>query len=483
LRQPSTDRALFVRIAAGCAVLLLCRLWLGFALPLTDTTEARFGEMARQMTATGDWLVPQHDDGVPYLAKPPLAMWLSAAGIELLGANELAPRLPILLCALLLVGATFEFTRAQRGARSAAVAAGMLASSLLFFIASAAVMTDMVLTASVAVALLAFWRRLNGGATAWGWLVFVALGIGLLAKGPLAAVLTFAPILAWSIRQRRVREVLGAFPWVRGLLLTVVIAVPWYIAAELRNPGFLEYFLIGEHLGRFLISGWQGDLYGRAHALPRGTVWLFFLIGTLPWSLLCMPVTAGARARIGRNWRDQRALVEFLGLAALCSLLLFTFSGNVIFPYALPALPFAVLIAALLTVDRDGPPPMWHANATLVTSIFLVLASVLALPFAEEHTQKPVVAAIARRAALADASLYYWRQRFFSAEYYSRGAAKTLNEPAEIEAALSADVPFALVVERKRLDTIPADVRSQLEETELIGAFAVLSPRSTQTGG
>ena len=60
----------------------LTRLYLAAAVPLTDTTEARFGEMARKMVESGSWLVPQHDYGVPYLAKPPLAMWFSAAGIS-----------------------------------------------------------------------------------------------------------------------------------------------------------------------------------------------------------------------------------------------------------------------------------------------------------------------------------------------------------------------------------------------------------------
>ena len=54
----------------------------------------------------------------------------------------------------------------------------------------------------------------------------------------------------------------------------------------MRNPGFLDYFIVGEHIQRFLVPGWTGDLYGRAHDVPRGGIWLFFLLGALPWGLL-----------------------------------------------------------------------------------------------------------------------------------------------------------------------------------------------------
>ena len=88
-------RSRFVWFALGAAA--LSRLWLAAVVPLTDTTEARYGEMARRMVGSHDWLVPMHDYGVPYLAKPPLAFWFSAAGIALFGQGELGPRILILL--------------------------------------------------------------------------------------------------------------------------------------------------------------------------------------------------------------------------------------------------------------------------------------------------------------------------------------------------------------------------------------------------
>ncbi len=75
------------------------------------------------------------------------------------------------------------------------------------------------------------------------------------------------------------------------MLLTTMLVVPWYVLAELRTPGFLEYFLVGEHWHRFVTTDGSGDLYGNAHAFPRGSIWLFAIAAFLPWSVL-IPVAS-----------------------------------------------------------------------------------------------------------------------------------------------------------------------------------------------
>ena len=68
-------------------LLAAIRLFFNAVIPLTDKTEARYGEVARLMAETGNWIVPQIDYGVPFWAKPPLSTWLSAGSISLLGEH------------------------------------------------------------------------------------------------------------------------------------------------------------------------------------------------------------------------------------------------------------------------------------------------------------------------------------------------------------------------------------------------------------
>lgn len=75
-------------------------------------------------------------------------------------------------------------------------------------------------------------------------------------------------------------------PWIKGALLMLALSLPWYLLAERQTPGFLHYFIVGEHFQRFTVKGWQGDLYGSGHASPLGTIWLYGLTMFLPWTLL-----------------------------------------------------------------------------------------------------------------------------------------------------------------------------------------------------
>jgi 4-amino-4-deoxy-L-arabinose transferase-like glycosyltransferase len=472
-----TSRALIAALLA-VAALAGCRLWLADSLPLTDITEARFGEIARKMVETGDWLTPQHDYGVPYLAKPPLAFWLSAAGIELLGASELGPRVLILGAAFGFCALYFACVRSWLGTQAALASVIMLMSSLVFFVSMAAVMTDMVFTVCVATAWLAFWRRHEGGSGASEATMYLALGLGLLAKGPLAAVLFGVPVLAWSLGSGRAADIWRRFAWLKGALLAAAVAVPWYVAAELKNPGFLEYFLVGEHVQRFLVPDWSGDLYGRAHDAPRGTIWLYFIAGALPWSVLCVPALVAARATVRRNWRERRGLVRFALASAVTPLALFTLSRNIVWPYVLPAIPPAVLgVVALLAPAREQALDLsrlaWVGvlSAALLTALVVVNA-----PFIERHTQRSVVAGVELRHPHREVPIYYWQSRYFSADYYSAGAASVVSDPQPIERALAERRLFCLVVAEARRASLPDALLARLHHVGDIGDFALFEP-------
>ena len=63
-------------------------------MPLADTSEPRYAEIARLMAVTGDWVTPWFEPGVPFWGKPPLAFWAPALSIKLLGLSEFSLRLP-----------------------------------------------------------------------------------------------------------------------------------------------------------------------------------------------------------------------------------------------------------------------------------------------------------------------------------------------------------------------------------------------------
>jgi len=471
---------------AAVPLLLICRLWLAADLPLTDTTEARYAEMARKMVETGNWLMPLHSYGVPYFAKPPFAFWMSAIGIKLLGVNELAVRVPILAWSVAFCAAFYAWLRGLLGRSAAITGVLILSSTLLFFVSTAAVMTDLILTACVGLALIAFWRRYHGGGVAAEISLYVAIGVGVLTKGPLAGVLVLTPIALWALATRQVGDVWQRLAWIRGGLLASAVALPWFAVAEWRYPGFLEYFIVGEHFGRFLTPGWSGDMYGYAHELPRGSIWIFFLIALLPWPLLWLPMIVRGRRRLSEAWRSQRQLALFGLFWALVPLGLFTASANIIWPYALPALPGTVLvITALLATDRNQVRYLqsFGVAAALAVAVTALLVD-QDTAFIAPHTKKSLIETLRAEHPGDTRPIYYWGKQYFSAEFYSRGRATPLTDVADLSDVLARDQEFSLIVPAKGVGNLPSELRAQLRVVSEAADVAVLEPApSVATGG
>jgi 4-amino-4-deoxy-L-arabinose transferase-like glycosyltransferase len=432
-----TGRYQFALIALGCA--LAVRLAAMAIFPLTDTTEARYGEIARLMLETGNWIVPTFDYGVPFWGKPPLSIWLQASSYGLFGVNEFAGRLPSLLATLGSMALLYRFAGEFWNRQVALWALVICATSAVVYVNAGAILTDPFLAFGTTLSMVSMAMALRNPRSAWRYLFFVGLAIGLLAKGPVALVLVGGSIGLWVILKNQWRAVWRAVPWVQGLVLTAVLTLPWYLLAESRSPGFLDYFLIGEHWHRFTEAGWQGDLYGSAHKRVLGTIWLYWIGAAFPWALVALwrvlPVAmnkAGRRALAAATAESQTA---YLLSWALFPMIFFSFAGNILWTYVLPALPaFAVLLAVSLAenpakIDRFRWLMMGSA---LVASVGLVAFVVLAqVEPSIVRSQKYLVQAY-NTYRQGTAPLVYIQDRPFSARFYTQGQARvsTLEELA-----------------------------------------------------
>src|SRR5262249_29859507 len=137
------------------------------ALGVIDPTEARYAEIAREMVASHDFLVPRLDD-LPHFDKPPVAYWALAAGVGGLGHNEWGARVALVVAALLALWLTGRVTRLA-GGDDERVAIWMLAATPLFFILFHLASADPFLTTTVA----AFHAVYLDAKRRRGWLPFV----------------------------------------------------------------------------------------------------------------------------------------------------------------------------------------------------------------------------------------------------------------------------------------------------------------------
>ena len=436
------------------------------AYPLTDNTEARYAEVAREMLISGNWITPQLN-GDKYWGKPVLSFWITAGTMSLFGINEFGARISPFLLSLLVVWLTYFGAVKQKGHEYALAVTVILFSSVLFFISSGAVMTDSALTVGTTLSMVAFWRAMNGTGTEaviWGYLFFLGLAIGLLAKGPICVVLTFIPIGIWVLWKGHWGVFWSRIPWVRGLLLTIVLTLPWYLLAESHTPGFLDYFIIGEHFKRFIHSNWTGDLYGYTHSQPRGMIWLFWLIAAFPWSAVFLGSwmrTSGKRQKILSFFNEADDWTIYLFLWAVSPMLFFTLSGNILWTYVLPGLPaFSLLLA-----QRWFPASHPHTKETLdccrwpdarsivglstpiIFGLLILVWSMVPVKYSQKYLLSRYLAS---RPNVASRLIYLF-DRPYSAEFYSSGDTIKAITFAQINAFLGDSVQDFFAIKRSDL--------------------------------
>ncbi|PSW19970.1 phospholipid carrier-dependent glycosyltransferase [Photobacterium sanctipauli] len=418
--------------------------------PLMDTTEARYGEMARIMFETGNWITPMFDYDVPFWGKPPLFTWLSAAGFEMMGVNEFAARVPHLVIGCLALVLTWLLAAKYRSKNEAWLATAIVASTAAFIVISGAVMTDTALTLGITLSMVSFWLSWQQKSPVWGYLFFAGLAIGMLAKGPLTLVLVGISLVMWLLPEQRWKRIPSCLPWKGGIALFLAISLPWYLLAESKTPGFLNYFIIGEHIKRFVVSGWEGDLYGSAHDEVRGTIWLFWFLAALPWA----PVLI---YQVGRLFKKGEEGVQttngytcYLWCWMISPMLLFTLAGNILPSYVMPGLPALGLLIAAYHTQNNLSEKVFKVGF-ITPALLVVVALLLQFNLTGKEVEKGLLAQWETQAEKASSELVYIRKRPFSAQFYSSGEAKFLSESL-VEALKDQTKPTFYVIEKKHIN-------------------------------
>ena len=296
---------------------------------LWEPDEARYAEIAREMLASRNFIVP-HLNYVAYIEKPPLLYWLGALWMALFGVNEFAARLTPALAALAGVAMTWLFVRRTMDRGRALLAGAILTTSTLYAVMAQVLTTDMLLTAAVTVALFALYLHWSEGGR-WCWLGYAAIAMGVLAKGPVAGaipILTLAIFLWW---EGELRGAIGRFHAIAGGALVMLVAAPWFVAVSIREPGFVDFYFVGEHLRRFFEPSYShdGPFYYSLQVLAAGM---------MPWTLMAPFIAWRGLARTPAG--------RFCIVAAAVVIGMFSAASANLIPYILPAAaPIAVLLA------------------------------------------------------------------------------------------------------------------------------------------
>ncbi len=326
-------------------VLLYSLLWFGTLnyRHLIPSDEGRYAEMAREMLVTGDWITPRYN-GYKYFEKPPLQIWATAAAFQAFGIGDWQARLWTALTGFLTI-LCIGFTGARiYNARAGWLGALVLASSPMWVIAGHFNSLDMGLSAFLVAALcsLLFAQSSENKTLSrnWMWACWACMALATLSKGVIGIAIPAMVFVVYSI---------SAWDWkiwkrlylISGIALYLAITAPWFALVARRNPEFLEFFFIHEHLQRF-----TQDDHSRT-----GPIYYFIpllLIGFLPW-------IAQIPSSIAQAWRERRGYFSPSWLLVCWFLVIlgfFSISHSKLPGYIIPIFPaLAMLVGNCL--DRN----------------------------------------------------------------------------------------------------------------------------------
>jgi 4-amino-4-deoxy-L-arabinose transferase-like glycosyltransferase len=310
---------------------------------LWEPDEGRYAEIAREMVVSGDYVTPR-DNFELYFEKPPLVYWAEAAAIKIFGVNEFAVRLPAALFSIGQVVITAALAEAMLGATAGFLAALALALSPLFFSLARFATLDPALAFFLTAALAAFYAASREGSfatrSARSWILTSSamLALGTLAKGPVALLLGVAIVFTWLALERRLAEI-RLMPLIWCVLIYFTIVAPWFFLMELRNPGFLNFFFIHEHLQRYVSSNEHG--WGPWFFIPIviGGTWPWIFFAPLGWS--SMRRDDGSESPPNQ----RRSAASFLAIWFAVIFVFFSIPRSKLGTYILPALPPLAIFA------------------------------------------------------------------------------------------------------------------------------------------
>lgn len=345
---------------------------------LWDNSETAYGEVAREILLTHDWVV-MHFNAGPWFVQPPLYFWIAAICAKIFGIGSFAMRLPSALATIAMGAMTAYAVTRQAGMRAGIYAGAVLSTCLMQAIVGRLAIMDAILDLGVAFTVFWWFRALQTGRDryfVYGW---IAAAVGFLAKGPVApvaALLVVVPYAVWENRATHAR--LPSWKgWLGGLALFTALVLPWF-AELVARTGTAS---LAQLIGHYTVGRYTGTIENQ-----RGPVWYYIpvvILGFFPWIAFLPSAVSFSVRRLRAPAGDGvgRSLQQMIRLAIVWAIVPFVF-----FSFAQTKLPnyialefpaLAVLVALYFDDAADRArsiSAVWSTAAVPVTIVLLAIA-------------------------------------------------------------------------------------------------------------
>ena len=318
---------------------------------LYEPHEGHFAMVGQEMLWRNDWITP-YLNGSPYLNKPPLLYWLIATSTKIFGSTEFAARLPVSLSGWVGIIVAWKWTRELWGISSSRIAALMLSVTLGWFIFTHQILIDVLLGTLLLSSSYFLWKSLYQPRSWFYWLgAYISIALCVMTKGLIGGVFPLLSCLVLIII-RQDWKIIQRIKLNKGLLLILAVILPWFIAIEQTNPGFLHYFIVNEHLDRLfdrrLPPDYEVSKISAVGYLGMTACWCF------PWILFLPSVVKFTWKEWRRGFLHNASVLDrknsdgilLLAIGAILPVVLFLPLSSRLIYYSLPAIPPYIILCA-----------------------------------------------------------------------------------------------------------------------------------------
>ncbi|MCM4156135.1 glycosyltransferase family 39 protein [Gramella sp. AN32] len=319
-------------------LIIFCVLNIGLgSYGLSETSEARYAEISREMAENGDYLNPTKL-GIKHFHKPPLTYYITALGYKMFGTNEFGAR--FFLGIALIIQLILIYKIGNRLFKNKEIA---YASTLIYFsfpivlISIRNLTTDAYLTTFFLLSIYSWLEYVAENKKIYLYAGCCFLGLGFLTKGPVVLLPFISFVIIYNILLKKgfritLHHILGTF-------LFLIISSSWFVAVIHANPQLWDYFIDRQLIDRTV----------NAKSFHRDEPWwYYFLLAPaigLPWvALICLKLIKK------KKLIKQDVGLKLLVLTILINLLIFSFFSSKLVLYILPLYPFLALLGGYLFI-------------------------------------------------------------------------------------------------------------------------------------
>ncbi|HHD79342.1 MAG TPA: glycosyltransferase family 39 protein [Epsilonproteobacteria bacterium] len=329
--------------------------------PLFDLDEGAFSEATREMIATRDYITTHLNGGLRF-DKPILIYWLQMFSVKLFGLNEFALRLPSALAATAWAYIIYYFTQNFYSRNTAFFAALFMVASLQVNLIAKAAIADALLNLFIVLSMFYMYRYYLTQSSKYLYYTFLFIGLGTLTKGPVAIMIPLVVSFLFYAFKKDLKAWMKAVFNPVGILIFVLVALPWYIAEYMaQGEAFIDGFFLKHNLSRF----------SNAMESHSGSIFYFIpvlIVGMMPFTYLVIKALKKAKLYFKEEFR------LFLFIWFIFVFAFFSLSGTKLPHYVIYGYTPLFILAAVI-VENEHIKKGW-----LLIPLLILLGILLFLP-------------------------------------------------------------------------------------------------------